>query len=183
MDELVHTLWLGLAAGVYPLWLAAGALDYACHRRERIETSTGRVEPLLHLAQSGQLGLATLGVLFLALTPALLWCVALSVVAHTATAWADIAYSVRRRRIGATEQLAHALLIGLPLVAASLLACLRLAGDSRGARGFELREPPFPYQIVAVVLLGGVVVAILPGLVEWWRAARDASRPVRPAVP
>ena len=53
-----------LAWVLYPLWLAAGAADYLCHRRTHIERTSGAVESWLHVAQflsiAALLALATL---------------------------------------------------------------------------------------------------------------------------
>lgn len=181
MDDAAHLLWLGLGAVAYPLWLTAGALDYACHRREHIEHSTGSVEPLLHLAQAGQVGVGLLAVLFLEVTGALLALLAACAVVHTTTAYLDIAYAAARRRIGATEQFAHALLIGFPLLAWVALASLHLLGEANGASGLVLRSARLHGALLAAVLASGVAVAVLPALLEGARArsSLQARRRIR----
>lgn len=177
MESLAAWVWLLLGWGVYPLWLASGILDYACHRYDRIEARSGVTEPLLHLAQALQLGAAALLVLLCALTPAVLVVVGAAVVLHSVTAYFDIAWAASRRPIRPLEQFGHTLLVGLPLVAFVLLLVIRWTGTDGGHDGsqFPLRRPPFPLTASVAVVLSGAAVAVLPAFVEWWRARRHVS--------
>src|SRR5205823_4190777 len=50
---------------VLPLWLAAGFVDYLCHRASHIETTSGPKESALHLLQFAEMALPTLASIFL----------------------------------------------------------------------------------------------------------------------
>jgi hypothetical protein len=175
METLASWVWSLLGWGVYPLWLASGVLDYACHRQDRIEARSGTTEPLLHLAQALQIAAGALLALLFVLTPAVLAAAGAAVLLHTATAYADIAWAAARRPIRPLEQFAHTLLVGLPLVAWVLLLVLAWTGADAGAAAaasFDLRRPPLPPPVIAGVVLAGMIVAVLPALLEWFRARR-----------
>lgn len=175
METLASWSWLLLGWGVYPVWLASGVLDYACHRRDRIESRSGTMEPLLHLAQALQIGVAALLVLLFEITPAVLAVAAAATLLHSVTAYVDIAWAAARRTIRPSEQFVHALLVGLPLVALCLLLVIGWSGAEGGAGGFTLREPPFPALAIAAVLASGVSLTVLPAILEWLRARRHAA--------
>jgi|SRR5687767_6866517 len=179
METLASSVWSLLGWGVYPLWLASGVLDYACHRRDRIEQRSGAAEPLLHLAQALQVGVAALLVLLFEVTPAVLIVAGAAVLLHTLTAYADIAWAAARRPIGPLEQFGHTLLVGLPLVAFVLLLVIGWTGADGGdaGSGFRLRRPPLPMPVILGVLISGVVIAVLPAVLEWHRARRRGLEP------
>src|SRR5687768_2139549 len=64
MSESQLSGWL-LNFILLPLWLAAGLVDYFCHRRTHIELTSGATESWLHLAQFGSLAAAMAVVLLL----------------------------------------------------------------------------------------------------------------------
>ena len=172
------SIWGVLAVGVFPLWLAAGVLDYACHRREHIEETTGIVEPALHALEAAQVGLAALLAIFLEPSLAVVAVTAVLVVAHTATGHVDVTWAASRRRIPSVEQLAHALLVGLPIAAWCLVLAIHLwrVTETGVPRGFALRADPLPAWAVAIVLIAGFVIAVLPALLELLRAVRTRRR-------
>src|SRR5512138_2192887 len=113
-----------LLFGLIPTWVAAGMVDWWCHRRTRIEENAGLPESLSHLAMLAQAGVpATLG-LFLEADAPLLALSYAAAAAHTATAYWELAYVSPRREISPTEQHAHALLEVLPMAGAAFLTVL-----------------------------------------------------------
>src|SRR5216110_2925027 len=53
---------------VIPIWMAAGLADWLCHRASDIEHTGGVLESLLHLLMLAEVGVPTLGALFLEVT-------------------------------------------------------------------------------------------------------------------
>jgi hypothetical protein len=179
--------WALLGFVIFPLWLAAGFLDYALHRRTSIATTAGLRETRYHLVQMVQVGLPVLAVLFLELTPVVLVALVLLALAHTRTAYRDIRYANARRAILPLEQFVHAFLIGLPLFATALLVLMHwpLVHGPAGsvtlvadAWGLRWRDPMWDAGIIAAVLAASFLFAVLPALFEY-REARRAAMPGR----
>jgi hypothetical protein len=165
-------LWGTLAWVLFPLWLASGVADYAVHRRTSIATTSGVHESHLHLLQTAEIALPALVLLFLEINALTILLIALGVAAHTVTAWRDLRYASRLRKILPFEQFAHAFLITLPLFALAIIAILHWAqlDDWRLA----WRSPSFEPWVIAAVLAASFVFGVLPGLAEY-RATRKAA--------
>jgi hypothetical protein len=168
-----------LMFGVLPLWLAAGALDWALHRNSSIETTSGTRESVLHLLMLAELGIPVLAVLWLEVDAAVLALCATGFVLHELTVYADLKWSVSRRNISPLEQMVHSAQEMLPLVGLALLAVahwdevLALVGVGTSPAGFALRPKavPLPAPYMAAALAGCAVVALL-FLEEWVRCLR-----------
>jgi hypothetical protein len=108
------------------------------------------------------------------------------VVAHTATSWSDLRYADRLRRITPMEQYVHSFLNVLPWIALALVLLLHWPEvaalvDPTVDPDWTLRprRPALDGAIVAAVLLGSGVLAVLPGLLELaatLRARRTAAQ-------
>lgn len=176
-------LLLGLLLyAVFPLWLVAGVADALCHRRSDLPHSSGIGESALHLFMLAQVGLGTLLILFCEITAPVLLVLALIVIAHTATTYWDLAYTLGRRRIGAFEQLVHGWLEVLPFIAFAILAVVhrpetrRLFEFDTAQWTWRLRDPPLPPSLVASVIALSLVFAAMPAVLEFiqaWRARGD----------
>ena|SRR5687768_9371482 len=168
-----------LMFGVLPLWLAAGALDWALHRNSSIETTSGTRESVLHLLMLAELGIPVLAVLWLEVDAGVLALCATGFVLHELTVYADLKWSVSRRNISPLEQMVHSAQEMLPLVGLALLAVahwdevLALVGVGTSPAGFALRPKavPLPAPYMAAALAGCAAVALL-FLEEWVRCLR-----------
>ena len=185
MDDL---LWNLLGYVVLPLWLLAGVVDYWTHQRADIAQTAGPRESRLHLAQTLQVGLPVLLVLFVELNLLALALLVAAAVAHTLTAYVDVSYASERRVILPLEQVAHAFLFTLPLVATALLVILHwpavqtptgIASAGAGDWGLRLRDPALDAGVIAAVLVSSFVFAVLPALAEYWQT----THPRAPATP
>ncbi|RYF57058.1 MAG: diguanylate cyclase, partial [Comamonadaceae bacterium] len=141
--------WL-LMVLVFPLWIAAGLADWACHRRSGIERSSGLPENLFHWVLFAELGMAALAVALLEVNAAVLLVVAGAFVAHELTTYVELRYAVPRRPVGPVEQMVHSFQELLPLVMLALLAvaawdqvtALVVAGPADFS--LRLKEQPWP---------------------------------------
>jgi hypothetical protein len=86
-----------------PVWLAAGLVDYLCHRATSIETTSGWKEPLLHLLQFGEMAIPTLAAIFLEINALIIAVMIVYLIAHEATVIWDVSYAYERREITPTE--------------------------------------------------------------------------------
>lgn len=169
-----YLLWFLL-----PAWVAAGALDWWCHRRAGIERF-GLWEPLLHFALLGLAGLPILLGLFLEITAPVLLLMVLCFLLHEAVGYADVRWAAIRRGVTPLEQRVHDYLVAIPFAALSLAVVFRwqeltmLARDPAAALSQPLlvRSPPLApglvWAILALVLLGNLI----PYLEELLRALR-----------
>jgi hypothetical protein len=165
---------------VFPLWVAAGFADWACHRRTRIEQTSGLKENLLHLLMFGEIGIGMLAVALLEINAAVLLIVIVAFVIHELTVYWDLHYSTPLREVGPFEQMVHSFLEILPLLSLALLAAmawpqaLALVGLGSEAADWSLRAKSQP--LPASYLLGGFLLSVvfnaLPLLQETWACWR-----------
>jgi hypothetical protein len=165
---------------VFPLWLIAGVADYLCHRATRIEETSGLGESAFHLVQLAQVGLPMLAGLFLELNASVLLLLTVAAFVHTFTAWWDIAYSERKRRITPFEQIVHGFLTVIPVIGTALVLTLywdHFTAIWEGTPDWSLRwkADPIPVFYLAIVLVTSAVFAVVPAVEEFgrcWRARR-----------
>ena len=165
-----------LLYAVPPAWIAAGLADWLCHRETQIETTAGAKESLMQ----AELGIPVLVLLFCEVTPLVVISEIVAFVAHEATVYWDLKYTLPRREIPPIEQQVHAYLELLPLVAIALITVMHwpetksLFGLGTGPIDWSLRlrknSLSLRYRIgllTAVTLLNGI-----PYLEELWRGLR-----------
>jgi hypothetical protein len=163
-----------LAWAVFPLWLAAGGADWLCHRRSRIEETSGTRESWLHVVAYFEIALPVVAALFLQLNALLIVVAGVAVVAHLATSLLDTSYSQPRRHISPLEQQLHSFLEMLPLFAFALVVVLH-AGEWRDpVWRFALRETPLPRPAVIATLLALLATFVMIAE-ELWRCTRRAN--------
>lgn len=172
---------------VFPVWVAAGFADWACHRRTHIERTSGLRENMLHLVMFGQMGLGILAVALLEINAAVLLLVAVLFALHELTVYADLRYSVPRREVGPFEQMVHSFMEILPLAGLGLLAALAwpqalaLVGLGPEPADFAWRwkERPLP---PAALLTGALLAAVFNAgpLLQETRACLRARTPANP---
>ena len=157
----------------YLLWLVAGCLDFAQHRRSDLAHTSGLRESSLHGVQLFLLGVAALA--WLALRPSLmlLALTAALVAAHAGVGYADTVSAFGRRRIGPLEQHVHSVLDTAPWIALGLLVVTTLP-DARSA-GWSLEWEPAPARTWLAWLLPPGFLCLLPWLAEYRASLRARS--------
>jgi hypothetical protein len=187
MDSTALTLLLAI---VLPMWLVAGFGDYLCHRATRIEATSGWRESALHAVQMGEVGSVILAALALEVTGGLVVFCVLIIAAHEATAWLDLSYAGRRRRIAPVEQMLHSFLEVLPIAALLLLLAFRwptVEALREALADLTFRPSPFalPSWYVAMLAISALALGIGPYAEELWRCLRAerAGAEVVPATP
>jgi hypothetical protein len=171
-------IWNVLGFGILPLWLAAGAADWLCHRRALIERTSGPRESLLHLALFVEIAIPTLLASWLEINALLLVIMAVGVVAHLLTSWWDTSFAQPRRHIAPIEQQVHSWLEMLPLFALVLVTLLHTPELTDPEWRFVPRELAIPTGWHAALLAGfGAGLALI--LEEWWRGRRESAATAR----
>ncbi len=164
-------LWNLLGLGVLPAWLAAGGADWLCHRRTRIQQTSGARESALHLLLFIEIAIPAIAALWLEITAAMLLLMAMGVLAHMLTSWMDTAFAQPRRLIAPIEQQVHSWLEMLPLFALVIVATLHTAEFVEPRWTFALREPPLAGGLRWAILLGFAAGAAMI-IEEWIRCLR-----------
>lgn len=173
---------------VMALWIAAGTVDWWCHRRTRIEATSGLAESVFHWALFFQMGAAVLASLFLRPTAGLVAFLLAMWLLHEVATWLELRMVAPVRTITPLEQMVHSFMEILPLAGVMLLcqpaldAWLAAPEEARGTTldwRWRMRSelPPWP-------VLGGFVVAIVLCNVlllaeeSWrcWRGERAGGR-------
>ena len=150
-----------------PLWTIPGFGDYLCHRRAKIESTSGTPESLTHTIMMTAIGAPVVLALLFETNALTLTVGAAALAVHELVDLWDVAYAAPRRHVSTTEQHFHSFLECLPFTTFSFLLCLRadqvlaMAGIGKEKPDFRLRlksEPPPPAYVAG--LLAAVTLAI-----------------------
>jgi hypothetical protein len=184
MDE--GLVWSMIGYVIFPIWLLAGVLDYWLHQRTDIAATAGPRESRLHLAQTFQIAIPVLIVLFLELNLLALALLVVAAVAHTVTSYWDIRYASQRRTILPLEQVVHAFMFTLPIFVPALLLVMHWQvveaptgppGAGTDAWSLRWRDPPWDAKVIVTVLVSSFLFGLLPALAEYWQVTRANRAP------
>jgi len=161
---------------VFPLWVASGFADWACHRRSAIAQTSGLKENLLHLVMFGEIGLGMAAVALLEINAAVLLFVLAVFLVHEATVYWDLHYSTPRRDVGPFEQMVHSFLEILPLLSLALLAAMAWpqaqaivgAGNEASDWSLRLKQQPLPTAYLIGAALSSALFNGVPLLQEFF---------------
>jgi hypothetical protein len=169
---------------ILPVWLGAGIADWVCHRRTRIERTTGPNESLMHLALLTEAAIPVLCGMFLEITSPVLALVIAAALLHDATALWDVSYAVTRREVTPIEQHVHSFLEMVPMAAIAFISVLHwpqllaLLGLSNKRPDWRLRwkQRPLPWAYATAMLAAQIGLEWLPYLEELIRTIRVAPK-------
>lgn len=171
-----------------PIWLAAGVADWWCHKRSRIEATTGTPESLMHLLLLGEAAVPAVLGLFLEINPLLLSGMIAAFFVHEATVMWDVDYAIKRRDVSPVEQHVHSVLELAPLGTLILLSLLHwpqlkaLLGLAKAPPSrIRRKREPLGGAYVAADLAAMAAFGLLPYAEELWRDWRRPERPGREA--
>lgn len=168
---------------VTPLWLAAGFVDWLCHRATHIEVTSGTRESLIHLLMFAEVGIPLLAALFLQVNAGIISLMILAFFIHALTALWDVSYAVTARWVSPVEQYVHSFLEMVPLMVL-LLVISRHWGQFLALFGFGEEQPsyrlawkqePLPAGYVAAMLGLIVLLGLVPYAEELWRCVRNRN--------
>jgi hypothetical protein len=176
MQEPVRFISMYLA---FPLWVAVGFADWACHRHTHIERTSGLKENLLHVLMAIEMGVAIAAVAFLEINAAVLLLVLALFAVHELTVYWDLHYSTPLRHVGPFEQMVHSFMEILPLLSLAFLSLLAwpqvLAlvglGDLPADWSLRLKQEPLPPEYLQAAGLLVVAFNVIPLLQETWSCA------------
>ena len=169
--------------GLVPLWIAAGLADWACHRRTRIERTSGLRENLFHWVLLAEAGVALVAVALLEITAGVLLLVFAAFLAHEVTTYVELRYAVPRREVRPGEQMVHSFMEILPLALLGLAAVIgwehvqALFGAGAPDFGLRAKSDPWPAAYLLGAALAVAAFNVLPMAEEGWRCVRAKRSP------
>jgi len=170
---LQTALYQLIGFALYPLWLAAGAGDYLCHRRTKLEVTSGLPESQMHVAQYVCIAVTVIAAVFFSFVGSVLYLVATAVAVHTALSYFDVRYTFSRRVISPLEQHIHAVLCIVPIVAVVLLA---MADAVSANQASLLRSPPLSPMLAGLIIGSIVILSGAPLVEEFIRSFRATKQ-------
>lgn len=177
MDEATLVLYVMLYV-LLPLWGLASMLDWWCHRKTSIESTSGLREANVHLLMGAQIGLPlVLTLIFEVNVLVMLMCFA-ALIAHEFVAHYDVHFTTGKREISIWEVHAHNYLATLPFFLLLLIIVRKwsvfvdtVTLDWAGGFSLEWRQEPLGatgnYAALYMTTMGLFVVG--PYFQEWWR--------------
>jgi hypothetical protein len=169
-----------------PLWTIPGFGDYLCHRRAKIESTSGTQESITHSLMMASVAVPALQALLFETNALTLVVGAGALTFHELVVIWDVAYAAPRRHVTVTEQHFHSFLEVLPFATLSFLLCLRadqalaILGLTGKRPDFALRfkaEPPPPAYITGLLALITLLIGI-PYAEELLRCMRVNPSPL-----
>ncbi|MGI9221938.1 MAG: diguanylate cyclase [Woeseiaceae bacterium] len=110
--------------GLLPLWGISGLIDWYCHRRSNIETTSGLKESLIHSLMGIQLGIPIILALFFYVNVSVLLICLIAMLMHEFVAHWDVHYSAPKREITIWEVHVHNYMATIPLFLCMLLVVI-----------------------------------------------------------
>ncbi len=163
-----------------PAWIVPGLADYFCHRRSRIEATSGLLESVLHCLLMVVIGIPiSLCLLFEINSLVIVLAIAAYIVHQGLVLW-DVSYAVTKRIVTPIEQHIHGYLEALPFTAMSFIVCLywgqaqALIGLGTESADFGLHWKAKPLDASYLSIVSSVVFLFLavPYGEEVWRCYR-----------
>ena len=158
-----------IAHVLVPFWMLPGLGDYICHRRSRIEQTSGTHESLTHILMISSTGVGVMTGLFFEINDSALLIMAASALFHEAIVFWDVAYAQKLRPPSSVEQHIHSFLEVLPFTALASMSCLHPRAATKlfrwdsPIRRFRLerkRKKESPAYIASVIILGTFALAL-----------------------
>jgi hypothetical protein len=162
-----------------PAWLVPGMLDWAFHRKTKIECNAGPHESLTHLLMAVEAGAGIAAGLFLEVDAGVIATMLASALVHEATVIWDVGYTKSRRPISQAEQHTHSFLEVLPFVGAAFAAFMHPeqaralvgVGADRPRFAFRVNRAPLPLATVVALAASGLF-GVAPYVEEMVRCLR-----------
>jgi hypothetical protein len=167
-----------------PIWTIAGALDWWCHRRTKIEENSGLRESIIHSIMGIQVGLPIIACLVFEVNVLLMLFCFFVLITHEYVAHQDIVYATPLRRISHLETHVHSYLSTVPFYLISLIVVRRwdtfikmITLDWSGEMSLVLRQEPIggtpyylPYYLAFAFCIG--VIPYIEENIRCWNYHR-----------
>jgi hypothetical protein len=169
-----------------PLWFVPSVADWWWHKKSDIEHNAGTHESLTHLAMMSVVGGPLTLALLADVNALVLTAMIGGFVAHEGISYWDVRYAKGLRHITALEQHTHSYLEILPLMATSVMICLRPKqfaaifgrGDEPARWRIAPKKSPLTARYIAGIVTGIGAFVVAPYLEEFVRCLRADPNPL-----
>jgi hypothetical protein len=158
-----------------PAWLVPGVLDWAFHRKTKIQCNAGAHESLSHILMALEAGAGIATGLFFELDTGVVAAMFGSALVHEATAIWDVGYTKHRRHISQAEQHVHSFLEVLPFAGAAFAAFMHVAAPVQPRFAFRVNRAPLPLATV-IAVAASALFGVAPYVEEMVRCLRVRKR-------
>ena len=165
---------------ILPLWGFSGLFDWWCHKKSKIEETSGLKESLIHALMGAEIGIAFVIGIFFELTVLTYLIMFFVLLAHEVVAHWDVKYSAPKREITIWEMHAHNYLGTIPLYLFALISVLgwevvvdTITFNWSGSMYLKLRDTPIggaQYYLAYGIFIS--VVCVFPYISEVLRCWR-----------
>ncbi len=162
--------------GCLPLWLVMGFADWYCHRKSRIEQTTGMRESILHAIMGMQIGVPVLLGLYFEINVLQFLIMFAILVFHEVIAHLDVKFALHTRKISILETHVHSFLEVLPFVIVALLICINwpafvdlITFNWAGNMGLEWKRQPIATGYITTYFFTLLIIDVLPYVEEFYR--------------
>lgn len=152
---------------VLPMWTIPGFGDWVCHRRAKIERTSGTHESLTHALMMTAVGIPALMALLLEINASTILALLGGFVVHEGIVIWDVAYAAGRREVTPTEQHFHSFLEVLPFMSLSFILCMHwdqvlgMLGTGPSRPSFAIRPKESPIHPLYLVAIGAVLTSLI----------------------
>ena len=184
MNDIAHIANNYLLYFLVPGWIIPGLADYFCHRRSRIEATSGLQEAVLHCLMMTVVGIPIFLCLLLEINALVIVLAIAAYFVHQAMVLWDVSYAVTKRIVTPIEQHVHSFLEVLPFTAMSFIVCLYWGqaqalfglGTESADFGLRLKSKPLSASYLVTVISVVFLFLAVPYGEEVWRCFRAARR-------
>lgn len=166
--------------GCLPLWLIMGSIDYWCHRKSKIETTTGIKESIYHAIMGVQVGIPVFLGLYFEINVTVFLIMFLVLIFHEWVAHHDVAYAANVRKITILEVHVHSFLEVLPFIIVALIAIINwhnfvdfITFNWSGHMGIELKQKPISSRYITGYFAMMMIADVAPFCEELLRCWRN----------
>jgi hypothetical protein len=162
-----------------PLWLIMGFIDWYCHRKSKIEETTGWRESILHAIMGLQVGIPIVLGLYFEINVLQFMIMFAVLVFHEVVAHMDVKYALNTRKISILETHVHSFMEVLPFVVVALIIIMKwpafvdlITFNWEGNMGLAWKRVPLHHSYMTAYFCTLIIIDIVPYMEELWRCYR-----------
>jgi hypothetical protein len=152
---------------VLPMWTIPGFGDWVCHRKSKIERTSGTHESLTHALMMAAVGGPAMMALLFEINASTILALLGGFVVHEGIVIWDVAYAAGRRQVTTTEQHFHSFLEVLPFMSLSFILCLHwdqvlgMLGKGPARPDYAIRPKESPVHPLYLVAIGAALTTFI----------------------